>query len=144
MGSITYRDVGRRAMMAGHSVFRVHDIPPAMYYGPGIPSCAVSPQFKAGDICSIGLWDETVNQPEVYPFVSDREGFCYTPKFYPPSTRDGELLPSPEEGGDDEDGGSRCPTRSRPPPPLSARDPNKPRLQNERGCGLGCSWSAPV
>jgi hypothetical protein len=118
--SITYKDVGREAMMAHHNVFKVHDIPPAMYYGPGIPR-GINPEFNQGDICSAGLWDETVNQPEVYPFVADKEGYCYMPEY----TNSDVYI------------NDACVTQ---PPPMLSVHATKPNTPFKR-CGMGCSWT---
>lgn len=65
--------VGRQGMFR-HNVFKVHDIPPAAYFAGDKP-------FKQGDVCSMGLWDEAVDEPIAYPFVAGETGFCYLPNF---------------------------------------------------------------
>lgn len=65
--------VGRQGMFR-HNVFKVHDIPPAAYFAGDKP-------FKQGDVCSVGLWDEAVDEPIAYPFVAGETGFCYLPNF---------------------------------------------------------------
>jgi hypothetical protein len=113
-------------MIDRHSVFKNFDIPPAAYFGPGIPS-GVIPEFRTGDVCAKGLWDEAVDEPVAYPFVADKSGFCYIPNYDSPNVQHqikrGEFAPEI------------------PPPPLAALDPQKPRLQPRSPCGLTCKWS---
>lgn len=117
----SYKDVGRSAMLDRHSVFKTHSIPPAAYFGPGIPS-GVIPEFSLGDVCSRGLWDEAVDEPVAYPFVADKSGFCYIPNYGNPniSHQTGPEMVTP---------------------PLAAVDTKKPRLPNGSPCGLACRWS---
>jgi hypothetical protein len=99
-----------------------------MYYGPGIPQ-GIRPEFRSGDVSSIGLWDETVDQPEAFPFVADSAGFCYIPDYGRPTAD------------------PRAAVRGRSfaekvRPPLAAWDPEKPELRNTARCDVGCSWSS--
>lgn len=116
---MSYKNIGREAMRSRHSVFKVYDIPPAAYYGPGIPS-GVIPEFKAGNVCSRGLWDEAVDQPVAYPFVADREGMCYIPNYNGPTVAQNKTTESP---------------------PLASHDPNKPKMQSNLPCNVGCKWT---
>jgi hypothetical protein len=116
-------------MMDSHSVFKTHSIPPAAYFGPGIPS-GVIPEFRMdGDVCAKGLWDEAVDEPIAYPFIAGRSGFCYIPKYGEPNIRhqhryrSGYVAPGPMA------------------PPLAAFDSQKPRLQPGSSCGMACKWS---
>jgi hypothetical protein len=113
-----HKDVGRTAMLGSHGVFAVHDIPPAAYFGPGIPS-GVKPEFRSGDVCSRGLWDEAVDEPVAYPFVADNSGFCYIPRYDPPNVNTRRVARAP---------------------PIGVVDPEKPRLQTPT-CGFTCRWS---
>jgi hypothetical protein len=124
-----YSDFGRTAMMDSHSVFKTHSIPPAAYYGPGIPP-GVKPEFRMdGDVCAKGLWDEAVDEPIAYPFAADSSGFCYIPRYGEPNINHqhprmpGYFAPGPA------------------PPPLAALDPQKPRMQPRSPCGLACKWT---
>lgn len=117
----SYEDFGRQGMLSRHSVFKVHDIPPAAYYGPGIPS-GVIPEFRAGDVCSRGLWDEAVDAPVAYPFLSDREGFCYLPNYT------GPFIPHKY-------------SELSAAVPLVLSDKNKPQLPPKAHCGLACQWA---
>lgn len=74
--AFTYMNVGRQGMNARHNVFRVHDIPPAAYFG--------NHEFKQGEVCAFGLWDEAADEPVAYPFVAGNDGFCYLPNFKEP------------------------------------------------------------
>lgn len=116
---ITFEDWGRNAMYCRHSVFKVHDIPPAAYFQviPGAPTGRASseggvvPSGRVGDVCSGGLWDEAADEPIAYPFVAGDCGMCYIPNYNVESAY-----------GSDYHG------------PL-ARD---------RGCGCGCGRSGPI
>lgn len=81
---------GRLALAGTHSVFRVHDIPPAAYMAPAasvmysLPLSVREPYFpeprRQGDVCTQGLWDEVVDEPLAYPFFAAGErGACYIP-----------------------------------------------------------------
>ena len=61
--AFTYMNIGRDGMNARHNVFKVHEIPPAAYFGS-------NKNFRQGDICSFGLWDEAADEPVAYPFIA--------------------------------------------------------------------------
>jgi hypothetical protein len=72
-------NVSRQGMLGRHGVHNVYDIPPAAYFGHRYQSKGT------GDVCALGLWDEAVDEPITYPFVSGTTGFCYMPNFTGPS-----------------------------------------------------------
>ena len=91
---------GRDEMQSRHNVFRVHEIPPGIYFGkenckgrantdvPAGPriGCAVSDTFSGlissiGNVSQQGLWDEMVDEPIAYPFVAGNAGMCYIPQY---------------------------------------------------------------
>lgn len=120
-----YNDFARAGMMNSHGVFKVHDIPPAAYFGPGIMS-GVIPQFSFGDVCSRGLWDEAVDEPVAYPFSADKSGFCYIPNYAAPNVRH-QIETGVRAAG--------------PPVLVTSFDPNKPQLQSQQPCDIACRWS---
>jgi hypothetical protein len=86
---MTFADWGRNGMTCRHSVFAVHDIPPAVYMQePPKADCLADQskcQFRQGQVCSGGLWDEAVDEPIAYPFLAEGAamgpGYCYVPNF---------------------------------------------------------------
>ena len=116
----TWRDTGREAMRARHSVMNVYDIPPAAYYGkfPIAPCASRSANggINRGTVCNLGLWDEAIDEPIAYPFVADDCGFCYIPDW---------KMEKPRQGFT----------------PLTNFDPNKPELHTGP-CTLACNWKS--
>lgn len=120
MSSVNWSELGREGLKNRHSVFEVHDIPPAAYFGtyPKQKGCDM------GEVRSAGLWDEAVDEPIAYPFVADKSGFCYIPNFAVESVA--EAYPYYE-------------TRY---PNLAQQDDNKPQLKNPSSdCKLTCKWN---
>lgn len=133
---ITFADWGRNGMSCRHSVFAVHDIPPAVYLqsmpkGPGGCSCLADQSkclFSQGDVCSGGLWDEAVDEPIAYPFIANGDpGFCYVPHFRVENPR----LPAFHSGP------------VVPPPPCGCQvRPSVPASVNPQDCSIGCKFSS--
>ena len=111
--TMTYKNFGRPQMMAHHSVFVTHDIPPTAYFGPAIGPDTRA-EFRLGDVCGIGLWDSAVDEPIAYPFTSDCHGTCYIPSYRT--------------------------ERVDYPPNLAVLDPNKPVLKASEKCNFTCKF----
>lgn len=112
--TMSYRNFGRSQMLSHHSVFVTHDIPNTAYFGPAIGPDTKA-EFRIGDVCSVGLWDEAVDEPIAYPFTSKCDGTCYIPNF-------------PVERADY-------------PPNIAVLDMNKPALKRpEKDCSFTCQF----